>query len=290
MARHLAHGPGKRLRPSLVLLSARAFGDAGLQVVALAAAVEMLHVATLVHDDIIDGAPLRRNRATLNLKWGNEGAVLMGDYLFASAFSLLSRHLPPPVLETIAETTNVICEGELTETFRRNDPSLDEAAYLDIVASKTAALFATACRTGAWVAGADEAGADALRRYGLGLGMAFQLVDDALDVDGRLEKMGKPQGTDILEGKLTLPVLHALSLNAPRERRAWIKILSSSRKTKGDLRRIYGGMIRCRSAEYTRKRAESYLVDAVDALSGVPNVEVRQALAGLARFVVERDH
>lgn len=290
MMAHLEKGGGKRIRPALTLLSARAFGEVTGAVVALGAAVEMLHVATLVHDDIIDHAALRRKQKTLNFKWGNEASVLMGDYFFSSVFTLLARHLPPKVMETIAETTHTICRGEISETFNRFNPNLTEDQYLSIAQDKTACLFAAACQTGAMLSGADENAVESMRRYGTGLGMAFQLVDDALDYDGRTKKLGKPKGSDFKEGKITLPVLHTLQVVGASERKKIQQLISKQVKTTGDFNRI-SALVRVNgSASYTRERAVHFAKDAEKSLSVLTNASVVKQLVELARFVVQRDY
>ncbi len=290
MLAHLDKGAGKRLRPTLTLLAARAFGEVTPAVVSLATAIEMIHVATLIHDDIVDGADTRRKRQTLNSVWGNEGSVLMGDFLLSSAFALVSRHLPKDLLEDLAATSHAICDGEMAEVFQRHRPEGTEDEYLTVVGKKTASLFATACRAGALLSGAREDEADALGRYGTALGMSFQLVDDALDVDGDKGRMGKPQGADLLEGKMTLPVLHVLGAVTPAERVRARRVLGRPRKTEGERRWLYALMRRAGSAAYTRNRAEAFRVEAEAAIAGLGAREVRQELVRIARFVVRRDH
>lgn len=290
MMAYLEKGGGKRIRPALVLLSARAFGEVTGSVVALGAAVEMLHVATLIHDDIIDHAAVRRKQKTLNFKWGNEASVLMWDYFFSSVYCLLARQLPVKVTETIAETTHTICRGEITETFNRFNPNLTEDQYLSIAQDKTACLFAAACQTGAILSGADENAVESLRCYGTGLGMAFQLVDDALDYDGREKRLGKPKGSDFREGKLTLPILHTLHAVGSVERTKIKKMISNPVKTAGDFKRISAMVCQNGSAAYTRERAEGFAQDAEKSLSVLKNDLVRKQLVQIARFVVQRDY
>jgi octaprenyl-diphosphate synthase len=290
MMTHLEKGGGKRIRPALVLLSAQAFGEVTGSVVALGAAVEMLHVATLIHDDIIDHAALRRKQKTLNFKWGNEASVLMGDYLFSSVYSLLARQLPSKVMENIAETTHAICRGEITETFNRFNPKLTEERYLSIAHDKTASLFAVACQTGAMLSGADENSLESMRCYGMSLGMAFQLVDDALDYDGRSIKLGKPKGSDFKEGKITLPVLHALQVVGSAEKIKILKLISKPVKTAGDFQRISMIVRQNGSATYTRERAERFIQQAEKSIAGLKNDVVQKQLVQIARFAVQRDY
>jgi len=216
MVDYLAHSTGKRIRPALALLSAKYCGRVAEEAVPLGAALEMIHVATLIHDDIIDNSAVRRKQKTLNFKWGNEVSVLMGDYVFASSFYLMAKHLPKGVISALSDTTNIICRGEISETFNRFNVRLTEEQYSQVVREKTASLFAASCQTGAMLAGADAKTVESLHRFGLGIGMAFQVIDDTLDFTGKQSKVGKPVMSDLMEGKLTLPVIHCLKVCSPR--------------------------------------------------------------------------
>ena len=210
MVDYLSHSTGKRIRPALAILSAKYCGNLPDEAITLGAALEMIHVATLIHDDIIDNSAVRRKQKTLNFKWGNEVSVLMGDYVFASSFYLMAKSLPKPVLSTLADTTNTICRGEISETFHRFNAGLTEAQYFEVIKEKTASLFAASCQTGAMLAEGDEGDVENLYRFGMGIGMAFQVIDDTLDFTGKQAKVGKPVMSDLREGKLTLPVIHCL--------------------------------------------------------------------------------
>jgi len=290
MVEYLAHGSGKRLRPAMAILSAKAFGEVGEPVIALAASIEMLHVATLIHDDIIDNSQVRRKQKTLNFKWGNEISVLMGDYVFASSFYLMAQNLPKDVLETLSDTTNIICRGEISETFHRFNPDLTEDQYFEVVREKTASLIAAACQTGAMLAGADGKIVDALYRFGLGIGMAFQVIDDALDYEGQKDLVGKPVLTDFKEGKLTLPVLHLMKACKPAEHKKIRALILKKVKTAADLRGLTGLLAKYGSVEYSRKRAEGFATEATQALAVLNGNPLKKDLLQFAEFFVRRDY
>ncbi len=286
---YMAGANGKRLRPALALLSAKAFGEVAEPVVALAASLEMIHVATLIHDDIIDHSDVRRKQKTLNSKWGNEISVLMGDYVLASTFHLMSRNLPKEVLEILSDATKVICRGEISETFHRFNPDLTEEQYYEVVREKTASLIAVSCQTGAVLSGADDRVADALYRYGLGIGMAFQLVDDTLDFEGESGKFGKPVLADFKEGKLTLPVLHCMKVCAKPERTRLRRLIVKRSKTSGDLRFLMGLLSKYQSLRYSRGRAKDFASEASLALDLLEGNRVKNDLLEYAKFFVHRD-
>ncbi len=274
----------------MAILSAKAFGEVGEPVIALAASIEMLHVATLIHDDIIDNSQVRRKQKTLNFKWGNEISVLMGDYVFASSFYLMAQNLPKDVLETLSDTTNIICRGEISETFHRFNPDLTEDQYFEVVREKTASLIAAACQTGAMLAGADGKIVDALYRFGLGIGMAFQVIDDALDYEGQKDLVGKPVLTDFKEGKLTLPVLHLMKSCKTAEQkkiRAWIL---KKVKSAADLKGLTGLLAKYGSVEYSRRRAEGFATEATQALAVLNGNPLKKDLLQFAEFFVRRDY
>ncbi|HJT22966.1 MAG TPA: polyprenyl synthetase family protein, partial [bacterium] len=230
MVDYLADSSGKRIRPALAILSAKYCGEVTAETIALGAALEMIHVATLIHDDIIDNSETRRKQKTLNFKWGNEVSVLMGDYMFASSFYLMAKKLPKDVLGALADTTNIICRGEISETFHRFNAGLTEKQYLQVIEEKTASLFAASCRTGAMLAEGDEAVVESLYHFGWGIGMAFQVIDDTLDFVGKESRVGKPVMSDFREGKLTLPVIHCLNSATKAEKEKLVEIILSKVK------------------------------------------------------------
>ncbi len=217
---YIVGGGGKRLRPALLLLAAGATGYRGTEHHTLAAVIEMIHTATLLHDDVVDESELRRGHATANAQFGNAASVLVGDFLYSRAFQMMVGLKRMRVLEILAGTTNAIAEGEVLQLMNAGDANLDETNYFNVIQRKTAQLFEAAARLGAVLGDADRATEDALARYGMHLGIAFQLVDDMLDYSGNAEAIGKNLGDDLAEGKMTLPLIRALATGSPRKRRS----------------------------------------------------------------------
>ena len=287
LTRHCGRFRGKRLRPALVLLTARACGGVRPAHPVLAAVVEMVHTATLVHDDILDEALVRRHAATVNAEWGNETAVLMGDYLFTHAFHLAASLDSTLACRWIGRATNLVCEGELQQVLNRGNLDLDEAAYFEIIRGKTAELTAVSCRLGAHYAGAPEATVAALDRYGRDLGVAFQISDDVLDLWGDEPATGKTLGTDLQKQKLTLPIIHALA-NLPAADASSVRALLAD--TDGDHRRDLRPFLEATGAlDYAWERAQDCVASAQDALDVLPDSPSKVTLLGLARLVVHRD-
>jgi octaprenyl-diphosphate synthase len=283
---HVGRFRGKRLRPTLVLLSASACGSLRPEHELLAAVVEMIHVATLVHDDVLDEASVRRHVATVNGRWNNETSVLFGDYLFTHAFHLCSRLETTLACRWIGRATNVVCEGELTQIRERGNLDLDEATYLRIVDGKTAELCAVSCRLGAHFAGSDPARVDALEQYGRDLGIAFQIADDLLDVLGTEAETGKSLGSDLQKQKLTLPLIRLLAQSAPDEAARLRELLSQpDAQTASRLQPFFE---QSDAIPYARHRAAEFAGRARQALHGLPDTPARRALAELADFAAER--
>ncbi|MFN3420885.1 MAG: polyprenyl synthetase family protein [Armatimonadota bacterium] len=226
MALHLLSAGGKRLRPALTMLSAQIAGDINSRTIAFAAAVELMHTATLIHDDVIDKAELRRGRATVHTLWGNEAAVMCGDFLYATAFNILAEDGDIEVIQAMAQTSSQICEGEVLELQLAFNPNITETQCIEIARMKTAELMAAACKIGAMSVGADGKIVKALESFGRNLGIAFQIVDDVLDLEGSVEEIGKPVGSDLIEGKVTLPVRLALDSLTENERKIWMQRIS----------------------------------------------------------------
>lgn len=218
IAHYIIESGGKRLRPLLVLLSSRAAGFTGDDHLKLAAVIEFLHTATLLHDDVVDTSDMRRGRSTANARWGNAPSVLVGDFLYARAFEMMVELKSLPIMEVLSRATAVIAEGEVMQLMNVKNPDLTEDQYMTVIHNKTAMLFEAASHTGALLAGADTARERALRDYGKHLGLAFQLVDDVLDYQGDAEAMGKNVGDDLAEGKTTLPLIHAMANGSDEER------------------------------------------------------------------------
>lgn len=290
MVDYLVQSQGKRLRPLLAILCAGVGGKPSQKAVDLGAAVEMLHLATLVHDDIIDHSSVRRKQKTLNFKWGNETSVLMGDYVFAASFRCMTRSLPKDVLEDLAQTTRVICRGEISETFHRFNVDLTEREYLEVVRDKTASLIAASCRLGARLGGADRRLENILSAYGENLGVAFQIIDDHLDYIGRKTRVGKPVLSDIREGKLTLPVIH-LRENLPKTEKAKLrKILLKKNKSDADMQWLLRELEKTASLEYSFQRAQSFVQEAYAQLDRLNGHRSRADLEKIADFLLKRDH
>jgi octaprenyl-diphosphate synthase len=290
---HVAKFRGKMLRPMLVLLSGLAAGGTlGADHVTLATVVEMVHMATLVHDDILDGAEIRRQGATVNHLHGNEAAVLLGDFLISHAYHLCSGLSArggrgADASRLIAQTTNIVCEGELTQNFHRHNWKLDENTYELIIYRKTAALTEVCCRLGAVLATDRSECVTALAQYGRQVGMAFQIVDDILDICGQQKTVGKSLGTDIEKGKLTLPLIHFLRHAAPQHRELLMELLESSDHDRvAHVRQLVAPS---ESIVYARGQAERLIGDAVAVLQVLPESPARAALVEAARFVTARN-
>jgi geranylgeranyl pyrophosphate synthase len=291
MVDYLARSQGKRVRPALAVLAARFCGGGAVpaQTIALGASLEMLHVATLIHDDIIDNSAVRRKQKTLNFKWGNEVSVLMGDYVFASSFYLMAKNLPKDVLGILADTTNTICRGEISETGNRFNVSLSMAEYELIVREKTACLFAASCQTGALLAGGSEETVGRFERFGMGIGMAFQIIDDTLDFVGRQKRVGKPVMSDLREGKLTLPVLLCLEKAASAEKKKIKTMILRKVKTASDFRLLSAFLKKHDAIDLSIQRARKWVDDAKAAIAPLTQNQDKRNLMEFADFLIRRD-
>jgi len=292
MAGHLINAGGKRIRPMLTLAAARLIGqDAdydGRHHVALAAAVELIHGATLLHDDVVDASILRRGAKTANIIWGNKESVLVGDFIFSRAFELMVAAKDLRVLQVLSRASSVIAEGEVLQLATQKNIAATVEMYLAVVEAKTAALFAAAAQAGALIAGAGAAGETALREYGRNLGVAYQLVDDALDYAGAEGALGKSVGDDFREGKMTLPVVYAVDRAAPEEKPFWRRVIAEGRVEAEDFDRARELMQRDDAIADTIALARRYAKAAIDNLSEVPRNEYSAALADLVESSVSR--
>ena len=279
---------GKRLRPLLVLLSASALGECSDEHVTFAAIIEFIHTATLLHDDVVDISTLRRGRPTANAKFGNAPSVLVGDFLYTRAFQLMVQLGNMPILAHMAETTNIIAEGEVLQLTRAGDVNTNEVQYLDVITRKTAILFAAACYGAATLSGEKEKNRNTLREFGLNLGIAFQMIDDVLDYDGNADTMGKNVGDDLTEGKVTLPLIHAL-LEASAAEQAVIRH-AITEKNSDQIDQIISIVRRCGSIEYTQARARHHYNLALEKLAILPCSKARDALERLTELSINRDH
>jgi octaprenyl-diphosphate synthase len=280
------HYRGKMLRPALVLLSGKACGQINGEHITLAAVVEMVHMATLVHDDVLDEADLRRQSPTVNRVEGNEAAILLGDYLISHAFHLCSSLDSQYASRLIGATTNTVCEGELQQVHHRGDDELTLEQYLQIITRKTAALTGACCRLGAYYAGAAPAVVDALETYGLEVGVAFQITDDVLDITGSEARMGKTLGRDLDKHKLTLPVIHCLQTADRGTARRVREHLAANRP---DRRQLREWLESTGSIRYALVSARRYVDAAVARLDDLPPTDARDTLIRMARMIIERE-
>ena len=288
IAEHLVKSGGKRLRPAFLILSAKLCGYDGDAHIPLAGAIEFIHTATLLHDDVIDNAEVRRGNPSANTLWGNEASVLVGDFLFSRSFSMMVEVGDMRVLEIVAQATTHLAEGETLELVKTADLETTEEENLELIVQKTASLISAATRVGAVLGGAPPEQEEALAEYGLQVGIAFQLVDDCLDYAGQAEALGKGVGVDLREGKVTLPLIHTLK-NCTQEERRRIRdvMLAEELDQRGlgqvlDLVQKYGGI------SYTMGRAREYVERGKEALSLFPPSTEREALLSLADYVLKR--
>lgn len=285
---HLVEAGGKRLRPMLTLAAARMLGYQGQDHVKLAATVEFIHTATLLHDDVVDESQLRRGRKTANLLWGNKSSILVGDYLFSRSFQLMVETGSLRVLDILANASATIAEGEVLQLTAAQDLRTDESIYLKVIRGKTAALFSAATEVGGVIAGASEDVVAALRDYGDALGIAFQIVDDVLDYGGTSAVIGKNTGDDFRERKLTMPVIHAVASSSSEERAFWERVIEKGDQRDGDLDRAMAILAAHGSIVYARDSALVWAKRAKAALNNLPANKISETLLELADFVVER--
>ncbi len=287
IAGHLINAGGKRLRPLLTLGAARLHHYSGSDHVKLAAAVELIHGATLLHDDVVDASSLRRGARTANMIWGNKESVLVGDYLFSQAFELMVSSGNLRVLEILSRAAGVIAEGEVLQLSTQKNLEATFEMYLAVVESKTAALFAAATQAGAIIAGADARGEEAMRSFGRNLGIAYQLVDDALDYSGREQALGKRVGDDFREGKMTLPVVYALD-RSPADRDFWRRTIAEGRQQAEDFENARRLIVATHALDDTLACARRYAARALENLENAPQNAHSAAFAELARMSAAR--
>ncbi len=285
---HVSRYKGKRFRPALLLLSAQSCGKLVPQHLDLAVVVELVHIATLIHDDVIDEATVRRHVPSVNSIWGREISILLGDYIWSRGFTILASMDSQLSTYIMSQTVNIMCEGELIQLQRRYDLNLSEEDYMDIIERKTASLCATSCRLGAMFAGANRKLQEALTRYGLKVGLAFQIVDDCLDIVGTEDEMGKSLSTDIQKGKLTLPLIKLVG-NLPEASRqstcAWI-FQNFNPQNKASVLELFSEH---EAVEYSLNKARHYVEEAKEEISILPESEFKTSLLQLADYVVSRN-
>ncbi|MCL5669546.1 MAG: octaprenyl diphosphate synthase [Gammaproteobacteria bacterium] len=285
---YIVNSGGKRLRPMLALLGARACGYGGAQHIALAAIIEFIHTATLLHDDVVDGSELRRGKDTANTLWGNEASVLVGDFLYSRAFEMMVETGEMRVMDILAHATNTIAEGEVMQLLNCHDPDTTEQRYLSVIRCKTAKLFEAACRLGAVLAQQSGAVEQALAAYGMHLGTAFQLIDDALDYGASSEEIGKNIGDDLAEGKPTLPLIYAMRHGTP-EQAALIRA-AIEQGALDHIAAVQHAVESSGALAYTARSAEQEAELARAALSALPASSYKDALHALAEFSVNRNY
>ena len=288
LAGHIIAAGGKRLRPMLTLGSARMCGYQGTRHLGLAASVEFIHTATLLHDDVVDESDLRRGSASANAVWGNKASVLVGDFLFSRAFQLMVADGSLEVLDILSNTSAVIAEGEVMQLITTNDTETGEPAYLDVIRAKTAQLFAAACKLGAVVAERPKVEEEALDTFGMNLGIAFQVIDDVLDYSAKQATLGKTVGDDFREGKISLPVILAFHRGNDDDRKFWRRTLEDQEQTEGDLEHAIHLMEKHVALEDSVKRARHYGAMARDALGIFPDSPHKKAFIELIDFCIER--
>ncbi len=288
VAEYIIGGGGKRLRPALLLLTAGAAGYRGTEHHTMAAVVEMIHTATLLHDDVVDESSMRRGHATANAEFGNAASVLVGDFLYSRAFQLMVALARMPVLQILADATNAIAEGEVLQLMNAGDADLTEAAYFEVIQRKTAKLFEASARLGAVLGGASPAIEDALGRYGMHLGTAFQLIDDVLDYSGDADAIGKNLGDDLAEGKMTLPLIRALARGSATDAAVIRHAVSG-----GGLADFAGVMAAIESTgalAYARERVGAEIARAKECLTALPPSAHRESLLELTSFAAQRTY
>lgn len=285
---YIVNSGGKRLRPMLLILAAKALGYADQHHITLGTVIEFIHTATLLHDDVVDESTLRRGQDTANALWGNSASVLVGDYLYSRAFELMISLKNLRVVEVLAQTTTAIAEGEVLQLLNCNNSSLTESGYLEVISRKTAILFSTAGQLAAILAGASESVEAALKEYGLHLGIAFQLIDDALDYQANPEELGKNLGDDLADGKSTLPLIYAIEHST--EAQSTVLRAAIENGDRDAFRAVYEIVETTEAIAYTCRRAVVEADLAIAKLDILPPSHFKEALVNLARFSVERGY
>jgi len=288
VAEYIINAGGKRIRPVLVLLIANAYSYQGVAHHSLAAVIEFIHTATLLHDDVVDESSLRRGKQTANALFGNAASVLVGDFLYSRAFQMMVTVGNARVMQIVADATNVIAEGEVLQLLNMHNPDVNEADYLRVIRSKTAKLFEAAAQLGALIAGADEAGIEAAGEYGRSLGTAFQLIDDVLDYSGNAAAIGKNVGDDLREGKPTLPLIYLMEHGSAEQRELVRSCIENGDEQHFD--QILAAITSSGALDYTRQEAQKAARRAADAVASLPDSKYKDSLLELSAFAVDRNH
>jgi octaprenyl-diphosphate synthase len=290
IGRYIQDSGGKRVRPAVLLMAARLCGFRGDLAILFASVIEFIHTATLVHDDIVDDATLRRGRQAVHSRWGNDITVLLGDYLYIKSMALALRHDVLPIIRVLCDITLGMIEGEIYQLTKNGDIDINEDEHSEIIRRKTAYLFGGCAQIGGMLGNATPAQADALREYGLNLGMTFQIVDDVLDLTGREEVIGKPVASDLREGKMTLPLIHALGHAGPGFRERIAEVVRERQVSPDHWQDILGVLAQHRSLDYAFRKAADYGRQAQENLvAAFPPSPERDALAALPEYVLSRD-
>jgi len=287
---YIVDAGGKRLRPLLVLLAARACGIQSEAHIPMAAVVEFIHTATLLHDDVVDMSTLRRGRPTVNAEWNNPSSVLVGDFIYSRAFQVLVQIGDMRIMEIMADTTNQIAEGEVLQLISKTNTQVTEATYMQVIQSKTAILFQAAAQCGAILGGAEDKRCDQLKTFGNHLGIAFQLIDDVLDYDGDAEAMGKNVGDDLAEGKPTLPLIHVMENGSDAEIALVREALKAENLEPAMLEDVIGIVRESNALTYTRDKAQQEVDSALSCLQELPDSEFKTSLQDLATFATARNN
>lgn len=288
ISRHIIHAGGKRLRPLLVLLAGGSVGPLGSNHIAVAAIVEFIHTATLLHDDVVDGATIRRGKPAANVQWGNASSVLVGDFLYTRAFQLLLEVANHEVTTLLTQTTRTLTEGEMLQLMRVGDMAMDEGDYLQVIENKTAILFAAAAASGALLTIANASPIEQLYQYGLNIGMAFQLIDDTLDYEGATLEMGKQRGSALAEGKLTLPLIYTMQHGSAKQRTLIEQAIKHRQRDAID--DIYHAVNDSGALAYSRQVAKRYGQRALAQLQGFRDTPYQEALEALVALAIARHH
>jgi octaprenyl-diphosphate synthase len=288
IAEYIISAGGKRIRPVLVLLLANAYGYRGVAHHELAAVVEFIHTATLLHDDVVDESSMRRGRQTANALFGNAAAVLVGDFLYSRSFQMMVGLNNMRVMEILSEATNVIAEGEVLQLLNMHDPDVTQDSYLNVIRSKTAKLFEAAAQVGALIAGATDKQIEAAGEYGRSLGTAFQLIDDVLDYAGDAAEIGKNVGDDLREGKPTLPLIYLMENGTAEQRKLVRNCIENGDEQHFDA--VLAAVTSSGALDYTRREAEVAAARAANAIADLPDSEFKHNLLQLCTFAVDRNH
>lgn len=285
---YIVDAGGKRMRPMLVLLCAKACGVSSSKHIDMAAVIEFIHTATLLHDDVVDMSTLRRGRPTVNAQWNNPSSVLVGDFIYSRAFQVLVSIGDMRIMEVMADTTNKIAEGEVLQLISKSTPNSTEELYMQVIHNKTAILFEAAAISGAMLAGADQGKIDALRNYGLQLGLAFQLIDDALDYMGDAEELGKNVGDDLAEGKSTLPLIYTMAHGSAADKELIQTSLQAKSLEPEQLQEVIALVKSSGAIDYTKELAAQKTASAVQSLDALPDSDYKNALKNLVEFSLHR--